>query len=102
LLKKFILIAKVRKLFLLLKFYFSIVESSTPVIRKASALSSLIQSNKSVFLFLLYIFFTSGFFGTDSDDDEEKDTQSTVDTTTIEKSPIRTTPSKQKNDKSGE
>ncbi|CAF3306756.1 unnamed protein product [Rotaria sp. Silwood2] len=54
-------------------------ESSTPVIRKASGLSSLIQS----------------FSGTDSDD-EDTEFQSMIDTTVIKKSPIRT-PVKQDN-----
>ncbi|CAF5176520.1 unnamed protein product, partial [Rotaria magnacalcarata] len=54
-------------------------ESSTPVIRKASGLSSLIQS----------------FSGSDSDD-EEAQGQSIVDTTVKNKSPIRA-PVKQQN-----
>ncbi|CAF4892640.1 unnamed protein product, partial [Rotaria magnacalcarata] len=58
---------------------FILAESSTPVIRKASGLSSLIQS----------------FSGSDSDD-EEAQGQSIVDTTVKNKSPIRA-PVKQQN-----
>jgi len=73
-------------------------ESSTPVIRKASGLSSLIQSNKSLrFIWNFYVLI-SDFSGSDSDDDnEEEDSQSTVDTTVITKPSL-----KQDNDKSSE
>lgn len=61
-------------------------ESSTPVIRKASGLTSLIQSNQRWRLLSDKDVLVSGFSGSDSDD-EEKHLQSIINTTVISKTP---------------
>ncbi|CAF4898554.1 unnamed protein product, partial [Rotaria socialis] len=45
-------------------------ESSTPVIRKASGLSSLMQSNQESISCIHLTFIIAGFSGSDSDDEE--------------------------------